>query len=103
MRENFILLQNELPSATFLMKYICIILDDTLSSDIEAISGEIRQKSKLLKILMMNKTLPCKGFLRVIKRYVGGENLVRRMKNNSFDMQQRGKTTEVTPTLPRTF
>nr|XP_022306259.1 uncharacterized protein LOC111112774 isoform X3 [Crassostrea virginica] len=91
MRQNFTLLQNELPCARVLMEYICIILDDTLSSDIEAISGEIRQKSKLLKILMMDKTLPCKGFLRVIKRYVGREDLVRRMKNNSFDMQQRGK------------
>ena len=91
MRQNFTLLQNELPCAKVLMEYICIILDDTLSSDIESISGEIRQKSKLLKILMMNKTLPCKGFLRIIKRYIGREDLVRRMKINSFIMQKRGK------------
>lgn len=91
MRRNFTLLQNELPYINCLMQHVCVILDENISSDIEALSGEVRQKSKLLKILMMNKHLPCKGFFRVIEIYVGREDLVQEMKKNSFDMQQRGK------------
>lgn len=92
MLQNFTLLQNELPNTDCLMDHVCLVLDDNVISDIEALSGEIRRKSKLLKTLMINKSLPCERFFRVIKsqRYVGREDLVVKMKKKNYDMQQRG-------------
>lgn len=86
---NFTLLLDELPdSALIIMEHV---LDQSNISDIESCSGTRRQKSKLLKILLMKGELACKELFGAVKVDLKREDLIQIMTSRSAEINERGK------------
>lgn len=94
-QHNFTLLQEELPGTDIATVTMERILDESNISDIECCSGAIRQKSKLLKILLMKGNSACMELLRVVEVDLKREDLLQTMKKRSANIKERGK-----PKLP---
>lgn len=80
----------ELPEtdhATAIMEHL---LDESNISDIEHCIGNIRQKSKLLKILLMKGNPACMELFRAIKVDLKRNDLIKTMKNKSAEKVNRG-------------
>lgn len=58
-------------------------LDESNISDIKSCTGEIRQISKLLKIIIMKGESACKEFFRVLEEDLKKEDLINTMKKMS--------------------
>lgn len=87
-QHNFTLLQEELPGtdiATVTMERYSI---NRIS--VECCSGAIRQKSKLLKILLMKGNSACMNLLRVVEVDLKREDLLQTMKKRSANIKERG-------------
>lgn len=74
-----------------MMDYVYGFLSTANISDIECISNATRQKSKLLKILIMKGELPCQKLFKVIKEDLKNEKLINIMKMRSEYLKNRGK------------
>lgn len=68
------------------------MLDKSNISDIECCTGIRRQKSKLLKILLMKGKLACKELFRVVEVDLKKKELVQQMAKKSADMKTRGSS-----------
>lgn len=89
-QHNFTILQEELPDcdcATVIMKDVLSISN---ISDIESCYGAFRQKSKLLKILLMNGQDACKYLLSAIEHVLNREDLVLNMESKTKSDMDRG-------------
>lgn len=89
-QHNFTILQEELPAtdcATVIMKQV---LDISNISDIESCNGAFRQKSKLLKILLMKGQHACEKLISAIKYILNREDLVLNMESKSKSVINRG-------------
>lgn len=89
-QHNFTLLQEELPGTDIATVTMERILDKSNISDIECCSGAIRQKSKLLKILLMKGNSACMNLLRVVEVDLKREDLLQTMKKRSANIKERG-------------
>ena len=74
-----------------MMDYVHEFLSTTNISDIHCTSNATRQKSKLLKILIMKGEPPCQKLVRVIKEDLKNEKLINIMKKRSKYLKNRGK------------
>lgn len=93
-QRNFTLLQEELPDYatscvydTDIMKHV---FDYSNISDIESCNGTYRQKSKLLKILLMKGQDACEGLISAIKENLERKDLIHKMKRKCSDVVKRG-------------
>lgn len=66
------------------------LLDESNVSDIQRCSGTIRQKAKLLKILILKGQDACKQLINVIKSGLKREDLVQKMIKKNTDVISRG-------------
>lgn len=66
------------------------ILDESNISDIECCFGARRQKSKLLKILLMKGDSACLELLRVVEVELKRVDLLQTMKKRSANIKERG-------------
>lgn len=89
-QHSFTVLQEELPDSdyvTFLMKRV---LDFSNTSDIDSCKGPLRQKSKLLKILLMKGQRACEFLLSAIKDVLKREDMILNMESKSNAVMNRG-------------
>lgn len=89
-QHNFTLLQEELPYADLTTTIMEYMLDQTNISDIESCTGQIRQKSKLLKILLTKGKPACKELLRAIEVDLKSPELIHKMNIRSVYKTARG-------------
>lgn len=66
------------------------MLDKSNLSDIQSTTGVRRQKSKLLKILIMKGTSACEELFKAIEIYLNRKDLIQKMKSRSDEILQRG-------------
>lgn len=89
-QHNFTTLQTELPSIDLATRMMDHVLDRSNKSDIDRCGGPIRQKSKLIKIILMKGKFTCKNFVTAIKEQFERADLVQRMKRHNDDVGGRG-------------
>lgn len=68
------------------------VLSESNVSDIESCIGTYSQKSKLLKILILNGQYACQQLFEAIHTSLKRENLIQMMKNHSEGIIRRGNT-----------
>lgn len=90
-QHNFILLQMELPETDHATAIMENVLDESNISDIEHCIGNIRQKSKLLKILLMKGNPACMELFRAIEVDLKRNDLITTMEIKSAEKVNRGK------------
>lgn len=89
-QHNFTTLQIELPdyeSVTIMMEHVLSVSD---ISCIQCCSGSVRQKSKMLKILIMKGEHACKKLFETIEFDLGRKDLTLKMTKKSHDLKMRG-------------
>lgn len=89
-QHNFTILQEELPDSDYATVIMKQVLDFSNISDIESCKGAFRQKSKLLKILLMKGQRACKVLLSTIKDVLKREDLILNMGSKSKALMIRG-------------
>lgn len=89
-QHNFTTLQNELPSIDFAICKLKKILDRSNISDIDKSGGSTRQKSKLIKIILMKGMPTCGDFVTAIKEHFKRTDLVQQMEKHNVDVIRRG-------------
>lgn len=91
-QHNFTTLQEELPKTDHATTLLKNLLDESNVSDIQRCSGTIRQKAKLLKILILKGQDACKQFFDEIKSETGmdREDLIEKMIKKNTDVISRG-------------
>lgn len=92
-QHNFTTLQTELPSIDLATRMLKDMLDRSNISDIDRCGGPIRQKSKLIKIILMKGKLTCENFVKAIKEQFERAPLVQRMERHNDDVGGRGSHT----------
>lgn len=92
-QHNFTLLQVELPDPDHALEMIGYMLDNSNIDDIKRFEkhGKIRQKSKLLKILLVKGNPACMELFRVIEVDLKRGDLIETMKRKSTERVNRGK------------
>lgn len=90
LQHNFTTLQNELPPVDIATCTLKQILDRSNISDIERSGGSSRQKSKLIKIILMKGKSTCKDFVTAIKEQFKRTDLVQQMEKYNDDVTRRG-------------
>lgn len=90
-QHNFTTLQDELHGADYATTMMENVLSESNVSDIESCSGAYRQKSKMLKILILNGQDACKQLFEAIRSSMKREDLIQKMKNHSKDISKRGR------------
>lgn len=90
-QHNFTTLQDELPGADAATNMMENVLSKSNVSDIERCNGTYRQKSKLLKILILNGQYACQQLFEAIHTSLRREDLVQKMINHSEGIIRRGK------------
>lgn len=89
-QHNFTTLQDELPEADYATTMMEHVLSESNVSDIQHCRGTIRQKSKLLKILISNGQHSCKELFNAIESNLKRTDLIQKMMNKSTDVTRRG-------------
>lgn len=89
-QHNFTLLQEELPYADLTTTIMEHMLDQSNISDIESCTGQIRQKSKLLKIILTKGKPACKELLRALEVDLKRPELIQKMNIRSAYIKARG-------------
>lgn len=92
-QHSFTTLQNELPPIDFAICMLEQILDRSNISDIDKSGGSTRQKSKLIKIILMKGMPTCKDFVTTIQVQFEREDLVQQMEEHNADVTRRGNHT----------
>lgn len=90
-QHSFTILQEELPDAdctAIIMKHV---LDFSNISDIDSCNGSFRQKSKLLKIILMKGEPACKKLVDAIRYVLKREDLIQTMESRHNAVLNRGK------------
>lgn len=89
-QHSFTFLQTELPSIDLATRILTDMLNCSNISDIERCGGPIRQKSKLIKIILMKGILTCESFVTAIKEEFKRTDLLQRMERHNDDVGERG-------------
>lgn len=89
-QHNFTTLQDELPGADAATNMMENVLSESNVSDIESCNGTYRQKSKLLKILILNGQYACQQLFEAIHTSLRREDLIQKMINHSASIIRRG-------------
>lgn len=89
-QHNFTTLQEELPETDHATTMMEKLLDESNVSDIQRCTGTIRQKAKLLKILILKVQDACKQLFNVIKSSLKREDLIQKMIRKNTDVISRG-------------
>lgn len=91
-QHNFTTLQEELPGIDFVTHMLKHVLSHSNISDIDRCGGVFRQKSKLIKIVLMKGMSTCEEFLKSIELILKRRDLVQQMKNYSDAVTKRGNS-----------
>ncbi|XP_062571659.1 uncharacterized protein LOC134233692 [Saccostrea cucullata] len=100
-QQNFCLLKEELPDskdAKIMVDQMFGFLDQTNISEINSFTSARKQKSKLLKVLLMKGKPACKEIFRVVEVELNRMDLVTKMREKSAELKKRG-VPELDPTL----
>lgn len=89
-QHNFTTLQDELPGADYATAIMENVLSKSNLSDIDSCSGTYRQKSKLLKILILNGQYACQQLMEAIKSNLKRKDLIQKMIKQSEGIIRRG-------------
>lgn len=89
-QHNFTTLQTELPSIDLATRMMDHVLDRSNKSDIDRCGGPIRQKSKLIKIILMKGMSTCNDFVTAIDLQLKRKDLVQQMERHNDDVRRRG-------------
>ncbi|XP_061164251.1 uncharacterized protein LOC133173280 [Saccostrea echinata] len=92
-QQNFCLLKEELPDsrdAKMMVDQMYGFLDQTNISDINWFTGARKQKSKLLKILLIKGKDACEELFRVMEVDLERNDLIDKMEEKSAEMKKRG-------------
>lgn len=89
-QHNFTTLQDELPEADHATTMMENLLDESNLSDIQRCSGTIRQKAKLLKILILKGHDACRQLFNVIRSGLRRGDLIQKMINKNTEVIRRG-------------
>lgn len=89
-QHNFTTLQDELPEADHATTMMENLLDESNLSDIQRCRGTIRQKAKLLKILILKGHDACRQLFNVIRSGLMREDLLQKMINKNTEVIRRG-------------
>lgn len=89
-QHNFTSLLEELPDQiTHMMEHV---LTHSELSDIEQFKYFVRQKAKLLKIILRNRDNACKELFKTISLFFKRDDLIEAMYMKSAYMQKRGNS-----------
>lgn len=80
----------ELPNADYVTEVMGHMFDRTNEYDIAHCKGEIRQKSKILKILLLKGNCACMELFKVVGEIMKREDLLQTMKERSDYIKTRG-------------
>lgn len=89
-QHNFTTLQDELPDADAATDMMENVLSEVNVTDIKSCNGSYRQKSKLLKILILNGQFACQELFKAINTSLEREDLTEKMKSHSEGISRRG-------------
>lgn len=93
-QHNFTTLQEELPETDHATTMMENLLDESNVSDIQRCSCTIRQKAKLLKILILKGQDACKQLFTVIQSSLKREDLIQKMIKKNTDVISKGNISD---------
>lgn len=89
-QHSFTTLRKELPEIDHSKLMVESVLDDSDISDINGCDHAIRQKSKLIKIILKKGENACNTLLRAIHEQLKRDDLIRKMISKNDYIKRRG-------------